>query len=86
MRDAFVQGFLNTLRVSVAGIVLATMLGTIIGIGRLSRNWLVRTLSAAYVEAVRNVPLPLFVIFGFSRSCSGSFPASRRRGSRSGWR
>src|SRR5215207_2839529 len=64
VRDAFVQGFLNTLRVSIVGIVLATILGTIIGVGRLSGNWLVRTLSAAYVEAVRNVPLPLFVIFG----------------------
>ena len=74
VRDAFVQGFLNTLRVSVAGIVLATVLGTIIGIGRLSRNWLVRTLSAAYVEAVRNVPLPLFVIFGFFAVVLGIFP------------
>jgi general L-amino acid transport system permease protein len=74
VRDAFVQGFLNTLRVSVAGVVLATVLGTIIGIGRLSRNWLVRTLSAAYVEAVRNVPLPLFVIFGALAVVLGIFP------------
>jgi general L-amino acid transport system permease protein len=74
VRDAFVQGFLNTLRVSVAGIVLATVLGTIIGIGRLSRNWLVRTLSATYVEAVRNVPLPLFVIFGALAVVLGVFP------------
>ena len=74
VRDAFVQGFLNTLRVSVAGIVLATVLGTIIGIGRLSRNWLVRTLSTVYVEAVRNVPLPLFVIFGALAVVLGIFP------------
>jgi general L-amino acid transport system permease protein len=74
VRDAFVQGFLNTLRVSVAGIVLATVLGTIIGIGRLSRNWLVRTLSTTYVEAVRNVPLPLFVIFGALAVVLGVFP------------
>ena len=74
VRDAFVQGFLNTLRVSVAGIVLATVLGTIIGIGRLSRNWLVRTLSTTYVEAVRNVPLPLFVIFGALAVVLGIFP------------
>jgi general L-amino acid transport system permease protein len=74
VRDAFVQGLLNTLRVSVAGIVLATVLGTIIGIGRLSRNWLVRTLSTVYVEAVRNVPLPLFVIFGALAVVLGIFP------------
>jgi general L-amino acid transport system permease protein len=74
VRDALVQGFLNTLRVSVAGIVLATVLGTIIGIGRLSRNWLVRTLSTTYVEAVRNVPLPLFVIFGALAVVLGIFP------------
>ncbi len=74
MRDAFVEGFLNTFRVSVAGIVLATVLGTIIGIGRLSRNWLVRKMSATYVEAVRNVPLPLFVIFGALAVVLGVFP------------
>ena len=74
VRDAFVQGLLNTLRVSVAGIVLATVLGTIIGIGRLSRNWLVRTLSMTYVEAVRNVPLPLFVIFAALAVVLGVFP------------
>jgi general L-amino acid transport system permease protein len=74
VREAFVQGFLNTVRVSVAGIVLATVLGTVIGIGRLSRNWLVRTLSAVYVEAVRNVPLALFVIFGFLAVVLAIFP------------
>jgi general L-amino acid transport system permease protein len=74
VRDAFVQGFLNTVRVSVVGIVLATVLGTIIGIGRLSSNWLVRTMSATYVEAVRNVPLPLFVIFGALALVLGIFP------------
>jgi general L-amino acid transport system permease protein len=64
VRDAFVQGLLNTLRVSVAGIVAATVLGTIIGIGRLSQNWLVRKMATVYVEAVRNIPLPLFVVAG----------------------
>jgi general L-amino acid transport system permease protein len=64
VRDAFYQGFLNTLRISVAGIVAATVLGTIIGIGRLSKNWLVRKMATVYVEAVRNVPLPLFVVAG----------------------
>ena len=56
---AFFVGLTNTLRVAVAGIVLATVLGTLIGIGRLSRNFLVRTLCSAYVEFFRNVPLLL---------------------------
>src|SRR6185312_13791899 len=47
---ALVIGILNTLKVSVAGIVLATVLGTAIGIGRLSGNWLLARLTAFYVE------------------------------------
>ncbi len=73
-RDAFVEGFLNTVRVSVVGIVLATVLGTIVGIGRLSTNWLVRKMAATYVEVVRNIPLPLFVIFGAVAVVLGVFP------------
>ena len=56
---AFLVGLSNTLRVAVVGIVLATGLGTLIGIGRLSRNFLVRTICGAYVEFFRNVPLLL---------------------------
>ena len=62
--EALYQGFLNTLRISVAGMIAATILGTLVGIARLSRNWLVRKIAAVYVEAVRNIPLLLFVIFG----------------------
>jgi general L-amino acid transport system permease protein len=54
---AFAVGIGNTLRVALAGIVLATLLGTLIGIGRLARNPLVRGLCTAYVEALRNIPL-----------------------------
>lgn len=72
--DAYVQGLLNTLRISVAGIVAATVLGTIVGIGRLSKNWLVNKLAAVYVEAIRNVPLPLFVTFGALAVVLGVFP------------
>ena len=74
VRDALFQGFLNTLRISVAGIVAATILGTIIGIGRLSKNWLVSRMAAVYVEAVRNIPLLLFVIFGTLALVLGVFP------------
>jgi general L-amino acid transport system permease protein len=54
---AFAAGIANTLRVAVAGIVLATILGTLVGLGRLSRNALVRWLCTGYVELLRNVPL-----------------------------
>jgi general L-amino acid transport system permease protein len=74
VRDAIYQGFLNTLRISVAGIVAATVLGTLVGIARLSRNWIVSKLAAVYVEAVRNVPLALFVIAGLLVVVLGVFP------------
>jgi general L-amino acid transport system permease protein len=54
---AFLAGLANTIRVAVPGIVLATVLGTVIGLGRLSRNLLLRALSTGYVELLRNVPL-----------------------------
>jgi general L-amino acid transport system permease protein len=56
---AFLVGLLNTLLVSGLGIVLATLLGFAIGLGRLSHNWIVARLSTAYVEIVRNIPLLL---------------------------
>jgi general L-amino acid transport system permease protein len=60
---AYLVGLSNTLRVALVGIVGATVLGTLIGIGRLSRNLLVRSLCGAYVEVTRNVPnlLQLFM-------------------------
>ena len=72
--EALYQGFLNTLRISVAGMIAATVLGTLVGIARLSRNWLVRKMAAVYVEAVRNIPLLLFVIFGNIVVVLGVFP------------
>lgn len=59
-------GLLNTLRVSVVGIVLATILGTIIGIARLSRNWLVSSVASVYVEVMRNIPLLLQLFFWYA--------------------
>ena len=56
---AFLVGLSNTLRVALIGIVLATLLGTLVGVGRLSRNFLVRTVCSTYVEIFRNVPLLL---------------------------
>lgn len=60
---AFVQGFINTLRVAIIGIVLAITLGTIIGMARLSKNFLVRIVSSAYVEVFRNLPLLVLLTF-----------------------
>jgi general L-amino acid transport system permease protein len=54
---AFLVGLLNTLFVSVVGIILATLLGVVVGIGRLSPNWLLRRISSSYVELMRNTPL-----------------------------
>jgi general L-amino acid transport system permease protein len=63
---ALLAGFLNTLLVSSIGIVLATLLGFIFGIMRLSRNWLVSSIATLYIESIRNVPLLLqmFVWYG----------------------
>ena len=56
---AYLTGLSNTLRVALLGILLATTWGALVGIGRLSRNFLIRSLCTAYVEAFRNVPLLL---------------------------
>ena len=56
---AFLVGVLNTLRVAILGIVFATVLGTLIGIGRFSRNAIVRGICYAYVEWFRNIPVLL---------------------------
>src|SRR5271154_896140 len=63
---AFWVGLLNTLLVSAIGIVLATILGFIIGIARLSRNWLIARLAGDYVELIRNVPLLLQIMFWYN--------------------
>ncbi|MGF1562677.1 MAG: amino acid ABC transporter permease [Geminicoccaceae bacterium] len=61
----FIVGLLNTLLVSACGIVLATILGFIIGIARLSDNWLISRLAAVYVEIFRNIPLLLQIFFWY---------------------
>jgi general L-amino acid transport system permease protein len=60
---AFLVGLLNTLYVAGLGVVLATILGTVMGIARLSRNWLVSKLAQIYVETFRNIPLLLQLFF-----------------------
>jgi general L-amino acid transport system permease protein len=63
---AFWVGLLNTLLVAALGIVLATVLGFIVGIARLSRNWLVARLAGGYVEVIRNIPLLLQLFFWYN--------------------
>ncbi|MBE9478707.1 MAG: ABC transporter permease subunit [Chloroflexi bacterium] len=54
---AFMVGLLNTLKISIIGVVLATVLGTIVGLARLSTNWLINRIALAYIELHRNIPL-----------------------------
>jgi general L-amino acid transport system permease protein len=62
---ALIVGVLNTVLVAVIGIVFATILGTLLGIGRLSRNWLVARLCTGYVEILRNIPLAVQLFFWY---------------------
>lgn len=63
--QAFLVGLSNTLRVAIIGIVLTTILGTLLGVGRFSRNALVRGLCYAYVEFFRNVPVLLQLLMWY---------------------
>lgn len=63
---AVVVGFINTLIVAVLGVICATILGFIIGIMRLSSNWLIAKLATGYVEIIRNIPLLLQILFWYT--------------------
>jgi general L-amino acid transport system permease protein len=73
----FLVGLLNTLLVAGIGIVLATILGFLIGIGRLSTNWLLARLCGGYVELIRNQPL-LFQILFWYLAVLGTLPGPRQ--------
>jgi general L-amino acid transport system permease protein len=62
---ALAVGLLNTFRVAAIGVVLATMLGALVGLARLSPNWLLAKLAAGYVELIRNVPLLVQLFFWY---------------------
>jgi general L-amino acid transport system permease protein len=62
---AFIVGIVNTLRIAVIGILFATVTGTLIGIARLSSNWLLSRLAAVYVEVLRDIPLLLQLLFWY---------------------
>jgi general L-amino acid transport system permease protein len=61
--SAFLVGLVNTIRVAVVGIVLATLVGVVMGVARLSSNWLVRKVAQVYVEIIRNTPVLVQIIF-----------------------
>src|SRR5680860_236171 len=56
-------GVKNTLASAVVGIALAMIIGIIVGVARLSSNWIVKKLAALYVEVLRNIPPLLIIIF-----------------------
>ena len=60
------SAMVNTLRISGAGIIFATLLGVVVGLARLSDNWLVRRIASMWVEGFRNIPLLVQMIFFFS--------------------
>lgn len=63
---AILVGLLNSLRVMISGVILAFVVGIIVGLGRLSDNWLVRKMATIYVETIRNTPLLLQLFFWYS--------------------
>ena len=65
-RKAYTAGLLNTVWVAVIGIFLATVVGVVAGVARLSRNWLVSRVATVYVETFRNVPLLVQLIFWYT--------------------
>ncbi len=63
---AFVIGVLNTLKVALVGVVAATLLGILIGVMRLSRNFMLRQIATVYVETLRNTPLAVQIVFWYT--------------------
>jgi general L-amino acid transport system permease protein len=61
----FLVGLLNTLLVSVIGVFFATVIGFVVGLGRLSPNWLLARVAGAYVELIRNLPLLFQILFWY---------------------
>lgn len=74
---ALAVGVLNTIKVSFIGIVLMTILGVIVGVARLSRNWLVSRLAGIFIEVMQNIPLLLQLFFWYALFYE-AFPAPRQ--------
>ncbi|MHA7772643.1 amino acid ABC transporter permease [Roseibium sp. M-1] len=76
--QALLVGFFNTILVAVVGIFFATVIGFVVGIARLSNNWVINRLAYCYVELVRNVPLLLQIFFWYF-AVLRSIPAKREK-------
>ncbi len=74
--QALLVGALNTLKVSFIGIIFTLILGTIVGIARLSHNWLVSRLAGMFIEVMQNIPILLQLFFWYA-IFSEAFPAPR---------
>jgi general L-amino acid transport system permease protein len=74
---ALLVGVLNTIKVSFIGIILTVILGTFVGIVRLSRNWLVAKLAAIYIEVMQDIPVLLQLVFWYAVFYE-SFPSPRQ--------
>ena len=73
----FYVGLINTIVVSIVGILFATLIGLIIGIARLSNNWLIAKLAGGYIELFRNIPILLQILFWYNIALI-SFPHPRK--------
>lgn len=74
---ALLVGTLNTIKVSFIGVVLTIILGTVVGIARLSTNWLISKLSATYIEVMQNIPVLLQLFFWYAIFYE-AFPSPRQ--------
>jgi general L-amino acid transport system permease protein len=74
---ALLVGVLNTIKVSFIGIILTIILGTFVGIARLSRNWLVAKLAGIYIEVMQDIPVLLQLVFWYAVFYE-SFPSPRQ--------
>ena len=75
--DALLVGALNTVKVSFIGIILTLVIGTIVGVARLSSNWLVSKIAAGYIEVMQNIPVLLQLFFWYAIFYE-SFPSPRQ--------
>jgi His/Glu/Gln/Arg/opine family amino acid ABC transporter permease subunit len=80
---ALLVGLLNTLRVAVIGVALATVLGIFVGIGTLSQNWLLARITMGYIHLLRNIPVLLQIILWYTIMINDRFLPNPRQANRS---
>jgi general L-amino acid transport system permease protein len=77
--QALLVGLLNTLRVAIIGVALATVLGIFVGIGTLSQNWLLARITMGYIHLLRNIPVLLQIILWYTIMINDRFLPSPRQ-------